>query len=229
MIKLNVYTTKGTKKQTGMNLPRDDDEKENLNLLAQAVRVYENRVHAQNAKTKTRGEVQASKRKIYAQKGTGRARHGALSAPIFVGGGRAHGPDGRSRSLRLPKKMAQKAFSIALLLKAKNNSLFVIEDLNSLKKTKDAAELINKLLESVKKDQANNIVVALSRANIKTMTYFRNIKRVTVERFCDLNAYKVFRSTILIADKDAFSEQKRITDTKKKDDIKKVAAGKSKK
>src|SRR3989344_4073637 len=63
-------------------------------LLAQAVRIYLGNQRKSSAKTKTRAEVEGSTRKIYRQKGTGRARHGSIRAPIFVGGGIAHGPDG---------------------------------------------------------------------------------------------------------------------------------------
>lgn len=223
MAKLNVYTVKGTKKKTGINMPKEYVEKENLKLLAQAVRVYESRVHAQNARTKRRGEVSASTRKIYAQKGTGRARHGALSAPLFVGGGKAHGPDGRSKTLKLPNKMAKKAFSVALSIKSKNGRLLVIEGIDSLKKTKDAAILISKLLKSAKISKATNITVAISSKNSKTSICFRNIKNVTVELFSNLNAYKAFNAAILIVDKDALSE---IKDVGEKGKVSKLKAKK---
>ena len=208
MTKLSVYTVKGTKKKQGIVLPKEYGEKANLDLLAQAVRVYENRFHAQNAKTKRRGEVEASTRKIYAQKGTGRARHGALSAPIFVGGGKAHGPDGRSRTLKLPKKMAQKALLVALSIKAENGKLIVVEGLDSLNKTKDAAKLLGKILKSIKKRKSRNIVVALCKDNLKNSIYLRNIEGVTVELFSDLNAYKVYKAGVLVVDKNIFEKSK---------------------
>ena len=68
--------------------------KANSTLLAQAIRVYGSNSHQKTSKVKTRGEVDGSTRKIYRQKGTGNARHGAKYAPIFVGGGIAHGPTG---------------------------------------------------------------------------------------------------------------------------------------
>lgn len=133
MIKLNVYSQNGTKK-TSINMPKDLIEKENRTLLAQAIRVYESGKHPGLSKVKTRGEVRASKRKIYRQKGTGQARHGAKSAPIFVGGGKAHGPKGVKRVLSLPRKMRQKALKIALSMKAGEKRLVVIDGVGSLKK-----------------------------------------------------------------------------------------------
>jgi large subunit ribosomal protein L4 len=84
-------------------------------LLAQALRVYESNAHQKTHKVKTRGEVVGSTRKIYRQKGTGNARHGAKYAPIFVGGGIAHGPTGvRPDNMVLPKRMRRRALSVAL-------------------------------------------------------------------------------------------------------------------
>ena len=92
MLKTKTYSLKGTKlKET--SLPKEFGQKENLPLLAQAVRVYEERSHIGFAKTKTRAEVNRTTKKVYKQKGTGGARHGARSAPIYVGGGTAHGPN----------------------------------------------------------------------------------------------------------------------------------------
>src|SRR3990170_7427665 len=126
MIKLTIYSAKGTRKGS-TNLPKSFIEKENLALLSQAVRVYEDRKHPGLSKVKTRGEVTASTRKIYRQKGTGGARHGAISAPIFVGGGIAHGPKGVKRILSLPKKMRKKALISSLNWKLKDSELFVID------------------------------------------------------------------------------------------------------
>ena len=109
-------------------------------LLTQAIRVYTARRHPGLSKVKTRGEVIASTRKIYRQKGTGQARHGAISAPIFVGGGVAHGPKGVKRQLSLPKKMRRKALSIALSVKAKEGNLLVVEGISKLKKNKRGSQ-----------------------------------------------------------------------------------------
>ena len=83
-------------------------------LLALYVRVYLNNQKHNAAFTKTRSEVKGSTRKIYRQKGTGRARHGANKAPIFVGGGIAHGPRGIIKKLLINKKQRTRALFVAL-------------------------------------------------------------------------------------------------------------------
>ena len=149
MSKLNVYTSKGTQK-TSMSLPKKFSEQENMALLAQAIRVYEDKLHLGLSKTKTRGEVALSKRKAWRQKGTGRARHGARSAPIFAGGGVTHGPKGVKTKLGLPKKMRRKALGVALSIKAKNGKVLVVDGLSSLKKTKEAAALLDNISKKEK-------------------------------------------------------------------------------
>jgi len=81
-------------------------------LVAQAVRVYQANQRQGGAKTKTRGEVTGSGRKIWRQKGTGRARHGHRYAPIFVGGGVSHGPRTRDFSRRLSKAMRKRVAKV---------------------------------------------------------------------------------------------------------------------
>lgn len=98
-------------------------------------------------KAKSRGEVVASKRKVYRQKGTGRARHGSRNAPIYKGGGVAHGPRPRDYSLRMPRKMRRAALRSALTAKARDGGLVVVEALALEKpKTRHMAEALNRLV-----------------------------------------------------------------------------------
>jgi len=112
---LPVYNLVGklTERTVSLN-PEVFGIKPNEKLVAQAVRVYLARRRNAHAKVKSRGEVRGSRRKIWAQKGTGRARHGNRYAPIFVGGGVAHGPRGNQNfNLRMPRKMKRLAlFSV---------------------------------------------------------------------------------------------------------------------
>jgi len=208
MSKANVYSVKGVKGQA-ITLPKNFSEKENKILLAQAIRVYENRLHPGLSKTKRRGEVIATTRKVWRQKGTGRARHGARSAPIFVGGGKAHGPTGVKRRLVLPKKMRQKSLNIALSMKAKNGQVIVVDNTSSLKKTKEAQSLIDKIIskeKKMKKDQRFTFV--LTDGNLQARLALRNIKKVGVIDYKNLNAYQVFFGEVLIFDKDIFNTKK---------------------
>lgn len=97
--------------------------------------------------TKTRGEVAGSTRKIYRQKGTGRARHGSIKAPIFVGGGITFGPKPRDYAQHTPKKVRRLALRSALSAKAAAGRIVVIEapSLGDAPKTRAVAELLDRL------------------------------------------------------------------------------------
>lgn len=206
-MKLNTYTSTGSK-SSSIDLPKQYQAKENMVLLAQAIRVYENRLHPGLSKTKRRGEITATTRKVYRQKGTGMARHGAKSAPIFVGGAKAHGPTGLKRKLTLPKKMRQKALKVALGLKSKNGEVVVVSNISSLKKTKQAVGLIDQLTQKEKWTGKNlRFTFALSEKNKNAFLALRNIKNVDVVPFRSLNAHKVYFGGILIIDKEALNSK----------------------
>ena len=206
MIKVNLYTAKGIKRGS-FSLPKVFSEKINLDLLAQALRVYEDRIHPGLARVKTRGEVRLSTRKIYRQKGTGGARHGAKSAPIFVGGGVAHGPKGVKKQLSMPAKMRQAAIMEALSFKAKNGNLALVSLLSSLKKTKEAEGLLKKINAA---DNARFTIV-LKNKNKDIVSVFRNVKNVVVESYSNINAYKIFNGGTILMDKEIFTATKKTT------------------
>src|SRR5258708_19285930 len=91
MLKVDRYSTKGIK-GTAVTLPKEWEVKLVPKLLAQAIRVYDDRSHVGFAKTQGRGEVNRTTKKLYKQKGRGGARHGARSPPIFFRGGFTHHP-----------------------------------------------------------------------------------------------------------------------------------------
>jgi large subunit ribosomal protein L4 len=113
-----------------LELPADIFEVEvNVGLMHQAyVRQMAN-ARLGTHKTKSRGEINRTKAKWYRQKGTGRARHGARSAPIFVGGGVAHGPRPRDYSKKMPRKMRRQALRSALSALAADGQLVVVDQL----------------------------------------------------------------------------------------------------
>lgn len=115
-------------------------------LLTTALRVYAANQREGKAKTKTRGEVEGSTRKIYRQKGTGRARHGAIRAPIFVGGGITFGPQPRDYSLKFSKKMKRMALASALTSQYQKGLIHIVDGLEKLEpKTKLVARALNAL------------------------------------------------------------------------------------
>lgn len=142
-----VLNASGTQVQT-IDLPADIFEVDiNVGLMHQAyVRQMAN-ARQGNHKTKTRAEVKMTTAKWFRQKGTGRARHGAKSAPIFVGGGVAHGPRPRKYTQKMPKKMRREAVRSALSALVRDNQLVVVDEIcMDSPKTKDMAQLLNHLV-----------------------------------------------------------------------------------
>ena len=218
MAKADLYSSTGTKKGSKMTLPKSFDEKPNLSLLAQAIRVYESKRHPGMSKTKTRGEVSASTAKIWRQKGTGRARHGAVSAPIFVGGGKAHGPTPEKRELAHPTKKKKKTLDIALSMKVAEEKLFVVDSLDKLKKTKEAQKLLDKVVGKKKNTQT---IIALGDGKEVAMRAFRNIKNIKAVSVKRLNAYDVFHANTVLMDVDIFAKETKKTTKKKPKTVKK--------
>ncbi len=114
--------------------------------LADVVRWQLARRQAGTHAVKGRSDVSRTSKKLYRQKGTGRARHGARTANIFVGGGIVFGPTPRSHDFKINKKVRELALRSMLSLKAKENNLVVCEDLNlATNKTKDLSAMLSKL------------------------------------------------------------------------------------
>jgi large subunit ribosomal protein L4 len=114
--------------------------------LADVVRWQLARRQAGTHAVKGRSDVSRTSKKLYRQKGTGRARHGARTANIFVGGGVVFGPTPRSHDFKINKKVRELALRSMLSLKAKENNLIICEDLNlATNKTKDLSAMLSKL------------------------------------------------------------------------------------
>jgi len=203
MIKINSYSAKGTK-QTDVVLPKEYEEKPNNRLLSQSIRVYLDRSHPHLASTKTRSEVSRTKKKAYRQKGTGGARHGAKSAPIFVGGGKAHGPKPYKRELKLSANMKKKSLNIAISTKAKKGDLVLVQNLSSLAKTKDAQKLIDK----VAKGQSRISLVLKDKKTEDLLKAFSNLEGVKLLSFPELNSFSVYLGGFLVFDKGVFEKEK---------------------
>lgn len=145
-MKIDVMNLQG-KSVSSLELPADLFGQEvRADLLQRAVKYQLASVRAGTAHTITRGEVDRTKQKWFRQKGTGRARHGARSSNIFVGGGVVFGPRGRDFSHSLPKKVRQLALKTALSSKAADKKLVVVDELKlSSAKTKDFVAALAKL------------------------------------------------------------------------------------
>ena len=164
----------------------------NQKLMAQAVRVYLANQRQGTLKTKSRGEIRASTIKIYRQKGTGRARHGAISAPIFVGGGIAHGPKPRDFSLKMAQKMRHAALFSALSDRMQGKAISAVKGLENVKpKTKEMAQVLRNLKIGPDPKKQTKILLVLPKKleNLERAT--RNIEDLTVAQAALLNTHLV--------------------------------------
>ncbi len=188
--------------------------KSNPQLVAQAARVYLANQRAGSASTKTRGEVDGSTRKIYRQKGTGRARHGGVRAPIFVHGGIAHGPKPRDFSLDMPKKMKKIALFTVLSDKARRGKVKVFDGLEKIApKTKEMAALLEKVQDMKKK---NKVLLVLDVKHANVVRAVRNIEGVTYDYARQLHAYEVLNHDAIFFMKSALNEMEKSLNNEKK-------------
>lgn len=178
-------------------------EKVNKVLLAQAVRVYLANKRQGNASTKTRGEVEGSTRKIYRQKGTGRARHGSVRAPIFVHGGIVHGPKPRDFGLSMPQKMRRKALFSALSARLADGDIKVVGGFDAITpKTKEFVSVINKLGID---DKKRKLLLVMGSDLLQVKRAGGNVPGVSFTAAKRLNAYDVLNNKKLILMEDAIS------------------------
>jgi len=200
MPSLDVYNTKAKKISTTKVSNQIFAAKINSPLMTQAVRVYLSNQRQAPAKTKSRGEVVASKKKIWRQKGTGRARHGSRNAPIFVGGGKAHGPTGEQNyKLKLTKKMKQLSLFSALTQQFNDKNTFVLTDLDKLtSQTKVFHQLFQKLVIKPQK-----LVLLLAQPNQTIRRATNNLPYLTTALAVNLNTYQALNAHKLIFTKES--------------------------
>jgi len=205
-MKITIYDKNGKKTEKSMVLPKDIFEVDiNLSLMAQVIRVFLANQRTAFPKARTRGEVTGSNRKIWRQKGTGRARHGDNKAPIFVGGGKAHGPKGDKVRLVLPRKMKQAALRSALSSKVKAESIFVADGLEKITpKTKQGAKFIAGLGLSGYK---TTLILVDRKDNITRA--FSNLVNVDVALASKLNTYQALSSERIVFVKEAIEVLKK--------------------
>ena len=143
-----------------------------------------------HAKTKQQNEVKGPTSKIYAQKGTGGARHASRKAPIFVGGGIAHGPKGELAYKKRKLNKTEKKQSVASLITEKNNNknLLILNDFSSeIKKTKEMNSIINKL------EITNSLIILDKNSKEKIEKSVRNIPNVKVTDVNHFSAYDIIK------------------------------------
>jgi len=187
------------KKSTIEVLDKIFSAKINKSLVSSVLYKTNSNFKGRHAKTKQQNEIKGSTSKIYAQKGTGNARHASRKAPIFVGGGVAHGPKGELAYKKRKLNKTEKKLSISSLITEKNNlkNLVVLADFkDKIKKTKEISNLLNKFSII----DALIILDKLSKDNIyKAIRNIPNIKVTDINHFSafDIVKYKkiVFSET----------------------------------
>lgn len=203
---VNIYNIEGQEIDKIM-LPQEIfDVQVSERLLAQYVRVYLANQRQGTQSVKTRGEVVGSTRKIYRQKGTGRARHGSRKAPIFVGGGAAHAPKPRDFRLQMNKKQKRKALLGALSHKAYTGDICVIEGLSAIApKTKSMNTLLQKLSLA---DEKKILLLYVYDKTDNLLKAVRNLACLTAKSIKSLNPYLILKNKKLILTKEALEQLK---------------------
>jgi large subunit ribosomal protein L4 len=153
-------------------------------LLYEAVRHYMASKRSGTAKTKTRHEVSGSGKKLWRQKGTGRARMGSIRSPLWRHGGTAHGPQPRDYSYKLPRKMLLGALRSALSAKLRDGELAVVEAFNVADhKTKTMATTLRNL------EAKTSVLLVDNGENTNLERGSRNLQRVKLVASKDVNVY----------------------------------------
>lgn len=145
-------------------------------------------------KAKERAEIAGSTRKIKKQKGTGTARAGSIKSPVFKGGGRVFGPRPRNYSFKLNKTLKRLARKSALSIKAKDNSIIVVEDFSfDTPKTKNFIDVLKALGLEGKKS-----LIVLGDSNKNVYLSSRNLKASEVVNASELSTYKILNANNLV-------------------------------
>src|SRR3989339_1736116 len=199
-----VYNQEG-KEAGSMTLPeRVFGAKWNADLVHQVAQSMLSNRRAGTAHTKNRGEVSGGGKKPWRQKGTGRARHGSIRSPIWIGGGVAHGPlKERSYKLDLNKKMKRVAIYSVLSKKFADNEIKIVDSLKlNSHKTKDLASVLKTFLKSV------NALLVPTTDNKIVYRAARNIPKVKSLNAASLNVKELLQYKNILIDKEAVKEIK---------------------
>jgi len=181
------------------NLPWNSD------LVHQVVTAMQANIRSPWAHTKTRGEVSGGGRKPWRQKGLGKARHGSIRSPIWVGGGIAHGPrKDKDYSVKINAKAKKKAFFTVLSQKLRDNEILFLDKMDFSKpKTKEAVEVISSLskiggFEKMKNKKKNKAILALEKKEPNVSKSFRNIPGMEIYQSRNLNILDILKFKYLL-------------------------------
>ena len=202
-MELNVHNIKG--KKTGKKVKLDSSVfgvEPNNHAIYLDVKSYLANKRQGTHKSRQRADIKGSTRKIKKQKGTGTARAGSIKNPLFRGGGRIFGPVPRDYSQKVNKKVKRLARKSALSIKAKEKSIFVIEDFQMEKpSTKDFTKILTALGLSGKKN-----LFVLEELNKNVYLSSRNLRNSSVVINSELNTYGISNASNLIISEGAIPQ-----------------------
>ena len=193
-------------------------------LIHAAVMNYQANGRQGTSATKTRGNVSGSGRKLWKQKGTGRARIASIRSPLWKGGGNVHGPQPRDWSYQMPKKMRRGALRSALSERLREGNLLIIDEFGfKSPKTKEFIGAISGLaLATGKKPVKTLIVDSLDNQNLILSS--RNVEKTKVTNSFGLNIYDIIYHEKLLISKTALEELTSLLDPKRESGTAAVAA-----
>jgi len=196
---MKVLTKTETKKLIDFEVPM------NSNLVHQIVTSQSSRRRQVIAHTKDRSEVSGGGRKPWRQKGTGKARHGSIRSPIWIGGGVTFGPTNEKNFKKdIPKKMRRKALLMVLTEKAKHGNLIIVDSIEQKDiKTKD----FNKSLNSLKLEK-KSCLIALPEMNENVIKSVKNIPKIETIQATDLNCLDLLTYKYLITTQEGLNKIK---------------------
>ena len=193
-MKLNLLNFEGGKTEFIVVSDEIMNLKFNHKLVKYVIDWQLNHQKPRTAKTKQRNEIRGSTKKIYAQKGTGQARHASKKAPLFVGGGQAHGPKGAVYKVKkINKKVRKLALAQTIAKKNSDKQLHILSDVvKEVKKTKD----FNKFL---KNNKLSNVLIVSDKDSEKNFARSaRNIKNIKIIRDEGANIYDMLKFTNIV-------------------------------
>jgi len=210
-MKLKLLNIDGTKTDSIYVSDKIISLKVNHKLIKYVIDWQLNHLKARTAKTKQRNEIKGSTRKIVAQKGSGGARHASKKAPLFVGGGVAHGPKGAVYKIKkINKKIRKLALAQTLSKKNMDKNLHILADVKKeIKKTKEFNNFLNT-------NKISNVLIVSDSSSQKNITKSaRNIKNVKIINEAGANIYDLLKyRNVIITSSSIKSIENRILNEK---------------
>ena len=187
----------------------------NESLIHSAVMNYQANGRQGTSATKTRGNVSGSGRKLWKQKGTGRARIASIRSPLWKGGGNVHGPQPRDWSYQMPKKMRRGALRSALSERLREGNLLIIDEFTfKSPKTSEFVNAVSGLALATSKKPVKTLIID-SLDNLNLILSSRNVEKTKVTNSFGLNIYDIIYHEKLLISKTALEELTSLLDPKR--------------